>query len=119
RESRLGGGSKGEPKGQDLVASQPVEDVRPPALGLHEPGALEHLKVPGRVGDRQAGLAGEGIDAAWCLSEQIQQLEPLLAGERRADAGELAVDPVLELAMGHRRGSYLSRPPSSTDQLIT
>ena len=60
------------------------------------PKRLEVLRC---VGERQADLARERLDGAFSLGEQLQELEAVRARERLPDAGELRVQPILELTM--------------------
>ena len=56
--------------------------------------------------DRSGGVGGEGFDGLLALAEEVEQLDPPGVGEGVADAGELGVEGVLELAVtGHRPGS--------------
>ena len=63
----------------------------PPALPDHEAGRAHLLEVLGGVRDRDARGAGEGLDAAGPLPEQVEEPQPHGARERLPDAGDLAV----------------------------
>src|SRR6266511_578199 len=85
----------------DLLAGQPV--VHPGGLlaGLHQAGVAQHLQVRRGVGHPHPGRPGEGLDGVLALGEQLQQLDPLGAGDRLVGAGELLVEPVLCLTTLH------------------
>src|SRR5581483_6933173 len=68
---------------------------------LDQPRAAQHLEMGRGVGQAEGGFAGELLDAALALGEQVEQLEPMRAGERLADDGEFAEEPILERAIAH------------------
>ena len=47
------------------------------------------------IGDRDPGEVGELVDAALPLGEELEELQPGRARERRADAGERLEDGAL------------------------
>ena len=52
---------------------------------------VEHLQV-GRAGAQaQPGLAGEVLDAALALGEQVEQFQPFRAGQGLSGTGELLI----------------------------
>ncbi len=53
---------------------------------------------------------GEVLDAALALGEQVEQLQPLRAGQRLADACELLIQLGLALALAHRCSFLPPRP---------
>lgn len=55
------------------------------------------------IGGRESDFARQRVDGAFALGEQFEDFEPVRAGERLADPGELAVETVLELAVGRGR----------------
>ena len=68
------------------------------------PKRLEMLRC---VGERQTDLAREGLNGALSLSQKFQDLEAVRARERLPDAGELPVQPILELTVATRVGSQV------------
>jgi hypothetical protein len=68
------------------------------------PKSLEMLRC---VGERQADLAREGLNGTLSLGQKFQDLEAVRARERLPDAGELPVQPILELAVATRLGSQI------------
>lgn len=100
-EALLAGGAEGEPERENAGRGEAVGDGGAAALGLDEAGVLEDLEMLGGVGDGHAGLGGKGLDAPGGLSKQVDEFEAPLAGEGVGDAGELGIEAVLEIAMGH------------------
>ncbi|GFO57311.1 hypothetical protein GMSM_43180 [Geomonas sp. Red276] len=52
-------------------------------------------------------LFGEVIDVAIPLAEEVEDSDPLLAGERLADAGELLIQAVGDMLEVHRFSSRI------------
>jgi hypothetical protein len=57
---------------------------------------------------RQANLAREGLNRPLPLGQELQELEPVRARECLPDAGELPVQPILELAVATGFGSHVN-----------
>src|ERR1700693_4379636 len=74
--------------------------VEPLLAALHQPRLAESLEVLGSVCHRQGAVAGKRVDRTFTLGQQLEELESMRAHERLSDSGELAVEPVLEGAMG-------------------
>ena len=70
-------------------------------LGFDEAGAPQHLEVRRRVGQGHPRLAREILDMALTLRQQVEQLEPVRAGQRLAEHGQLAEDSILERGTRH------------------
>src|SRR5438477_505247 len=62
-----------------------------------------------RIGQRDPDLVGQRLDAALALGEQLEQLEPVRAGQRLPDTGELSVEAVLEEAVRVGHSQLFSR----------
>src|SRR5438270_6315867 len=62
-----------------------------------------------RIGQRDPDLVGERLDAALALGEQLEQLQPVRAGQSLPDAGELSVEAVLEEAVRVGHSQVLNR----------
>ena len=60
------------------------------------------------VGDADARLGGERIHVARRLHEQFEEVQPTVAGQRRTDPGELAVE---RTAIGLERSLHGFDPP--------
>ena len=60
-------------------------------LGLDQPRVPQDLEVLRDVGHGHAGLRRELIHVAGALGQEVDELQPLVAGERGADARELRV----------------------------
>jgi hypothetical protein len=71
------------------------------ATGIDESGVAERTQVRAGVLDRSRALLGELLDRLLPLAEEVEDLDPLGAPERMTDPGELPVEGVLELPMGH------------------
>ena len=87
-------------KREERRVGKPVVDVEAPLAALDETGLAQPLKVLRCVGDGEPDLAGQRLDGPIPLRQEFEKLEPMRAGERLADAGELAVEAVLEDAVG-------------------
>src|SRR5437660_12398791 len=72
---------------------------------LDQASLAQRLQMLRGVGQREPDLVGERLDAALALGEQLEQLEPVRAGQGLPDAGELSVEAVLEEAVrvGHSK----------------
>jgi hypothetical protein len=79
---------------------EPVVHEHPIPAALDQRGLPQHLQMLGGARDRQTHFGGERVDGALGLREQLQHFEPMWAGERFPETGELAVQALLELAMG-------------------
>jgi hypothetical protein len=88
------GAQQGEQRGH-VVTGEPVEDLRAFAAGGDEVGLLEGLQVCGGGGQPQFRRLRECIDRALALGEQVEQLQPLAAGQCLAHASELVEQGVL------------------------
>jgi len=100
-EARVAEGLKGPQESLHLHIGQPVEDVRALLARLDQPGLAQHAQMGARVLDGGVRVPGEALDRLLSLTEEIEEFDALGAGEGVADAGELRVQGVLELAMGH------------------
>jgi hypothetical protein len=74
REPLLGRPAKREPERLDRRIGQPVQDPLAVAARLDEAGRGQDLKVLRRIGDRQLGAAGQRVDRALALDEEVEQL---------------------------------------------
>src|SRR5260221_1477334 len=82
--------------------SQAIVDVEASLPRLHKSGVMQHVKVLRGVRDAERRLVGQFLHRALALGEQIEQLQPLWAGERFPQAGKLGVQLIFELTMCHR-----------------
>ena len=87
------------PEAKDPFISEAVVGVLPITPHLHELGATQRLQMLGCIRDRHRGLAGEILDIALSLSEQIEQLKPVGTRHRLADTGELLIQQIFEFTM--------------------
>src|SRR5439155_25996184 len=103
------------------MAGEAIDRAGAVALCLRQIRGLQRLEVLRGVRDRQLGLGGERLDVAGRLGQQVDELEPFVAGEGGADAGELRVDAVLELSMTHAPilPAFAQIPNSSTYRLTS
>lgn len=67
---------------------------------FHEGSLSQGLEMLRRVGERQSGFDRERVDGPFPLGQELEHLEPVWAREDLSDAGELSVQPILELAVG-------------------
>ena len=84
---------------EDLGAGQPVEHEQAVLSAVDQRRLPERLQVLRGVGEREADFGRERVHRALALGEQLEHFQPVGAGERLADAGELAVEAVLEVAV--------------------
>ncbi len=84
----------------DGGSGEGVEDVEALFAGLDEAGGAEGLEVLGGVGDGEAAEAGEVLDGAFALGEEVEDFEACGVGEGLADAGELGEEGLLGVG-GH------------------
>jgi hypothetical protein len=64
---------------------------------VHQPSSAKGLQVLGDVGDRQAELRGQKVDAARTLCELLDQLQPLRMAERLRHRRELRIESLLRI----------------------
>ena len=86
----LGGLAQCQHQADDLGSGQPVVHEQAIAARQHQLCLPQLLQMAGRVGDREAGLGRERFDGALTLGEHFEDLQAMGAGQRLADAGELA-----------------------------
>jgi hypothetical protein len=84
----------------DGGSGEGVEDLEALFAGLDEAGGAEGLEVLGGVGDGEAAEAGEVLDGAFALGEEVEDFEAGGVGEGVAYAGELGEEGLLR-AGGH------------------
>lgn len=75
-------------------------DVTPPA-GMDYSAAVFYARLGAGKFDVDVGLCGQDFDGLLTLSEYLQKFQPLGTGSGLADAGDLFVEQVLELALVH------------------
>ena len=84
--------------GQHRVVRQAVEHE----LGLppccDQPRTPQVLQMLRGVGDREPGAFGQRLHAALALSDELEQLEAVLVGDRLRHGGELDVEVALGVA---------------------
>src|SRR5579859_5376791 len=102
-EQRRGGIADPREQPGYVVAGQRVEDAGALLARGDQPRLVKYLQVGRAAAQAQASLAGEILHAALALREQVHQLQPLRAGQRLADAGELLIQLGLALVGTHRR----------------
>jgi hypothetical protein len=66
----------------DRGIGQPVVDELRRLAAVDEPGRVQGRQMGARVGDGEGGLAGEDLDRLLALGQQVEQLQPLGAGDR-------------------------------------
>lgn len=74
------------------IAGQAIENVFAATLGLDEPRPSQDLQVARGVGKCQMRPRGQFLDAAYPLSEVLQQLKPMSVTERLRHSGEVLID---------------------------
>lgn len=79
----------------DGGSGEGVEDLEALLAGLDEAGGAEGLEVLGGVGDGEAAEAGEVLDGAFGLGEEVEDFEAGGIGESLADAGEFGEEGLL------------------------
>ena len=84
---------------EDRGIREPVVDEEALLAALDQAPLAEPLEVLRGVRHRDPGLARQRVDGALTLGEQLEDLQAVRAGERLPDAGELAVEAILEGAM--------------------
>ena len=94
---RLAGGAQRPPQRVHRRRRDAIEDALRRATALDETSRVQHLEVLRRVGDRQLRFAGQILDGALALLEEVQQLQAYGTGQRLAQAGELFVDALFQL----------------------
>ena len=94
---QVGAGHRPQQRQQlgDVGAGQPVVDLGAVAAGGHQVGRLQGLQMRRRGGQAELAGAGQGIDGALALGQQVQQLQALSAAQGLADPGELVEQRVL------------------------
>src|SRR5439155_15147140 len=88
---------------EDRRVGEPIADKEALLAALDQPSLAQRLQMLRGIGQRDPDLVGERLGAALALGEQLEQLEPVRAGQGLPDAGELSVEAVLEEAVrvGH------------------
>jgi hypothetical protein len=79
---------------------EPVVDEQAILAAFDQARFAQGNEVLRCVGEREPGLLGQRIDGAFALRQKLQELQPMGARKTLSDARELAVEPVLEGAMG-------------------
>ena len=83
----------------DIFVAEAVVD-RHAFLACRDQSRLTQLlQVLRGIGDRQSGNPGQRIHAALALGEEFEQLEPVGAGERLADARKLGEQRLFEACL--------------------
>jgi hypothetical protein len=77
-----------------LVVGQPIEDEGALAPRGDQVCVEKHAQMGAGVLDGHLDLVGDVLDGALALGEEVEQLEPLRAGEGVADPGEVGVELV-------------------------
>ena len=93
-------------KPKDVVSRETIINEGAATPGLHEPCLAQHAEVCARVFHRRCRLVGELLDRFLALTEEVEQLDALGARNGVANASELLVQRVLEVAMRHYRGCW-------------
>src|SRR5262249_19201199 len=91
------------PQRKHLGRRQSVHHVESALVALDESRLAQDLKMRGRVRQALSDLPRKLFDGALALTEQIEQLEAVGAGQRFADSGELGVQAILEGSVTHHR----------------
>jgi hypothetical protein len=56
--------------------------------------------MPGGIGNGQVRFAGQTFNRSGSLAQEVQDLQPLRAGDGLADAGKLFVDAIFKESVG-------------------
>src|SRR5437868_14186633 len=91
-------------KAKDVISREAIMDECAIAPRLHEPCLAQHAEVCARVFERCGGLLGQRLDRLLALTQEVEELDALGARNGVANASELLVQGVLELAMRHGVG---------------
>ena len=89
------------PQVGDPVAGQRVEDSGAVAAGRHQPGPRHCPQVMGGIRHALADLAGDLLDRALTLGQQVCDLRPPPARQRPGNLGETLVQCVFRRAVSH------------------
>ena len=108
-ETPFSDGVKGGTEVEDRRVDEPVIDEETFFAAHDQRGLSQHLKVLRCIRQRQADLGGERINRAFALSQQLQYLDPVRAGERFAEPGELPVEAIFEYAVGIGHGQVFNK----------
>jgi hypothetical protein len=108
-EAPFSDGVKSGAEVENRRVDEAVKDEQTIFAALDQRSLSQYLKMLRRIRQRQADLAGERINRAFALSQQLQYLDPVRAGERFAEPGELAVEAIFELAVGIGHGQVINR----------
>src|SRR5258706_6294770 len=106
RQSVFGDGSDRRAEAENGGVREAIRDEQAVLSTLNQCGLSKRLKMLRSIGERKTHFGRQGVNGPFPLSEQFQNLEPMRTGERFADAGELPVQSVLELAVsitGHNQ----------------
>src|SRR5437667_11964089 len=102
----FGDGSDRRAEAENGGVREAIRDEQAVLSTLNEGGLSKRLKMLRGIGERKTHFGRQGVNGPFPLSEQLQNLEAMRTGERLADAGELPVQTVLELAVsitGHNQ----------------
>lgn len=99
RQASLGNRANDLGQLEDIGVGQPVADEQAVLPAVDERRVFERLQVLRRVGERQLHFRGQRLHRTFPLRQQLQDFEAVRIGEGLAEAGELPVEAVLELAM--------------------
>src|SRR5438105_11951481 len=107
RELMFGDGSDRRTQAENGRVREAIRNEQAVLTTLNQGGLSKRLKMLRGIGERKTHFGRQGVNGPFPLSEQLQNLEPMRTGERLADAGELPVQAVLELAVSITRHSQV------------
>jgi hypothetical protein len=96
----LGEGAHGHPEIRHGFAGEPVEHVLALAPGLHQVGLAQLLEVGAGQLHGDFRLRRQPLHGLLALAQEFDQLQPLGAAHRLADAGDLGIERILDLPSG-------------------
>src|SRR5216110_3137144 len=107
RQLMFGDGSDRRAEAENGGVREAIRDEQAVLSTLNQGGLSKRLKMLRGIGERKTHFVRQGVNGPFPLSEQLQNLKPMRTGERLADAGELPVQAVLELAVSITRHSQV------------
>ena len=106
-----GDGLQSSDERDHVVAGEPVVDTSPLAARVNEMSATQLLKLRRDRGHAVPGDAGELVDAAFPLREQVEELKAGRMRDRLGDPGQLLEERLLRRRLTHVTSSAVERTP--------
>ena len=87
--------------GGDVLTGERVVNAGAVLPAHHQAGSAQSLQMGRHRGQTEFRGRGELVDRPLALSEQVEQLEPTSVGQRLPHLGEVLVEGVLGVRIGH------------------